>query len=205
MTAPLSGKPKSRRKGRSFRGSYAYQWSDEDYLARIYDRCVVAPTGCILWTGHTNACGYGEVSYRNRNRIITRANLAVEARTHPCRNARLPYVRRSKLRKYRASVAGYTKGKHGGLHQERKTLRAKGSVMTASNSLVQRLRAAAVGEYGGYAWDLCAGSGRRHRAADRCAKPNAPGARRTRSPAGGGGDSIRLRIGANRSAAARER
>jgi HNH endonuclease len=67
MNAPLSeNREVSSRKGRSFRGPYAYKLTDDDYLARLYAKCVITEEGCIRWQGWKNYKGYGEMTYRNK-------------------------------------------------------------------------------------------------------------------------------------------
>jgi HNH endonuclease len=75
MTGPteaLSSDGVASRKGRAYRGPYAHRWTDDDYLERWYARCVIAPTGCILWTGPVNLKGYAQANYRNSRSVLTR-------------------------------------------------------------------------------------------------------------------------------------
>lgn len=72
MTDNLTSNDLVSRRGRSYRGPYAFRWTDDDYLARIYSRCVVDPSGCILWQGWKNHRGYGEASYRNKTWLLHR-------------------------------------------------------------------------------------------------------------------------------------
>lgn len=68
MTSP----PAVYRPGRMGRAPYAHTFTDDDYLMRWYDRCVIAPTGCILWQGPVNHNGYPRVFYRTKRSTLTR-------------------------------------------------------------------------------------------------------------------------------------